>query len=235
MSRVYEALKRVEADREVARARETAGLAVPRTSSPGFWWRGVLLGFAMGLGVAAIAIPLLLEPERGASPSETSAPARQVVSPLRAVVPRAAFVEASLPPATQAREEDRAHEDVPIATTTLANGGEPSVDGVIPIAAAPRAQAEPEPVGPDTEPAPVRVAGTFWIQVGIFQDHDNATRLVTRLTDKRYPAMIIPGRSARGFWMVRVGTYPDRSAAEITRAALQREDFSGFVVTDSGR
>jgi cell division protein FtsN len=195
----------------------------------------VFLGFVVGFGVAAIAIPPLLEPGRGASPFEASAPAPQGVSALAAVVPRAAFIEASLPPPTQAREEDHAHEDMPIATTTQLNGGEPPVDAASPIAPAPRAPAASEPVVPDLESAPARVAGTLWVQVGSFRDRDNATRLVARLTVKRYPATISPGRSATASWVVRVGTYPDRSAAVITQAALQREGFSGFVVTDTSR
>ena len=79
------------------------------------------------------------------------------------------------------------------------------------------------------------MASTFWVQVGAFRDRDNVMRLVGQLTDKRYSATISPSRSATTSLVVRVGPYPDRSAAEVARAALHREGFSGFVMTDSSR
>lgn len=231
MSRLYEAMKRVETERE-ARARETARLVARRTSSLGSWWRGALVGFVAGFGVAAIAVPRLFEPEGGIPPSEASPPAPQVVSPPPPPPSRPAAVEASLPPPTLIWEDDRRHEDALGSTTTLVDAGEPRVDAAAPIAAVPQAPRGPEPVTPGS--APVRVAGTLWVQVGAFRDRDKAARLVAKLTDKRYPATISSSRSGAS-WLVRVGAYPDRGTAKNTRAALEREGFSGFVVADGDR
>lgn len=182
MSKIYEALKRLETERAEDRAREQG---IPR---PGGSWRGLLVGCVLGLGAG-----LLLS---GAI-STRQPPAPRPASP---AVP---------PPAS------------PVAAPAVPSPREPLATVAVGIRETP---AESSPV------AAAHARGAVAIQVGTFRNHENSVRLAARLGAEGYRVTIEPVRTDRRLWVVRVGDYPDRDAAESARAALERLGVSGFLV-----
>ncbi len=228
MSKIYQALQRLEAERDV----QARGIERPtsRPSSPGRWWKGVSLGFAVGLGAAVVVVSLVPGPQPGSAPPEEGIAEPPAVSDPPLVALSAATNDTPPPPVVAMQP----------ATDAVATEGAPKV-GTTPLVALSAATNDtPPPPVVAVQPATDAVAtegapkaGTIWVQVGTFRDRDNATRLHAKLMSERYPAIISPGRSAQPSWAVRVGAYPDHETAERTRTALQREGLPGLIITDA--
>jgi DedD protein len=88
---------------------------------------------------------------------------------------------------------------------------------------------------PASAPAQPRVpAGSFAVQLGTFENRDNANRLVQEMTAKGFAAFVAPfKREGRELYRVRVGPTRDRAAAEALAAQLKRVGHSGSVVAIS--
>lgn len=87
---------------------------------------------------------------------------------------------------------------------------------------------------PDTPSGPAD--GTGWlVQVGNFQDEENARRQADRLTGAGYSADLYPHTSAGGLtYRVRVGPQPSRESAEEVKSSLLARGFvtDGLFVTE---
>lgn len=85
---------------------------------------------------------------------------------------------------------------------------------------------------PATTPAlaaPPPAAGGFTIQVGVFKEKARADAIVTRLKGKGFAPSV--SGDADGPFSVRVGSYPDRAAAERDQARLRDEEkLQPFIV-----
>ena len=70
------------------------------------------------------------------------------------------------------------------------------------------------------------------MQVAALRDRAAAVAVMTRLTEKRYPAFVVepvPGAPVASY-RVRVGPFTDRAAAERAAARLEREEqFKPFI------
>jgi cell division septation protein DedD len=103
-----------------------------------------------------------------------------------------------------------------------------------PPVTAPSPKLSPSPA-PTLSPKPSdasTASGIFSIQVGAFKDKASADSIVTRLKGKGYAAFVVPteGNDADLF-IVRVGTYPSRTAAEKTERRLRDEEkFKPYIV-----
>ena len=177
MSKIYEALQRLEWERAEDRARKQE---IPPSGGS---WKGTLVGCVLGLGVGIIV---------SASISNRKAPA-----PLPAP---------------------------PVAALALPSPPEPVATAAVVVEEAP---AEPTPV------AAAAAGGPVAIQVGSFRNHENSARLAAQLRAEGYRVTIEPSRTDDRLWVVRVGDYPDRGAAEAARAALERLGVSGLLVSTS--
>jgi cell division septation protein DedD len=84
--------------------------------------------------------------------------------------------------------------------------------------------------------APVSAAASagkgFTIQVGAFKDKATADSVVTRLKGKGFAAYALsPGATEGGLFVVRVGSYPQRTDAERVEAKLRdQEKFRPYIV-----
>jgi DedD protein len=118
--------------------------------------------------------------------------------------------------------------------------------------AAPGAAVEPPPAAQAAPPAavpskpvekalpkpeaPVSAAASagkgFTIQVGAFKDKATADSVVTRLKGKGFAAYALsPGATEGGLFVVRVGSYPQRTDAERVEAKLRdQEKFRPYIV-----
>jgi rare lipoprotein A len=77
------------------------------------------------------------------------------------------------------------------------------------------------------------IAGVFSIQVGAFQERENAYRLRDELT-KRHPhvRVILWETQTRRFYRVRLGAFPTEADAQRYYEKLKRENLSGFIVRE---
>src|SRR5207253_1411803 len=109
-------------------------------------------------------------------------------------------------------------------------------------------------------PAPGRAAktqlvaasgGPYWVQVGAFHAEAHAKALAARLRGADFPAEVVAGgggASAAGggpavsppaggggaIYRVRVGGFPDRTAADDARKALTARGYTGFIGRGGG-
>jgi DedD protein len=97
----------------------------------------------------------------------------------------------------------------------------------------PTPAAAPAPA-PAPQRAPAASAGSFAVQLGTFENKDNANRLVRDMTAKGFAAFVAPFKTnGREMYRVRVGPTRDRAAAEALAAQLKRVGQSGSVVAIS--
>ncbi len=206
MSKIYDALRTAEADRAAQREKrpdtEERGAGEPpvASSEAAAWWKGLIVGGVVGLMAAAATIPYVIERQRRSAP---------------------------LPPVMERSEA------FPTSALSRAVVAEAPVQPTAPPvkeAAAPSERESPAILAsiPDAG-VPVSPHSAFWIQVGAFKNRDNAVRLLAQLSSEHHPGTIHTGRSAAAPWVLHVGRYSGRRAAEVARVALAREGFPGFV------
>jgi DedD protein len=72
----------------------------------------------------------------------------------------------------------------------------------------------------------------FTVQVGAFKDKATADSVVTRLKGKGFAAYVMsPGATEGGLFVVRVGSYPQRTDAERVETKLRdQEKFRPYIV-----
>jgi DedD protein len=135
------------------------------------------------------------------------------------------------------------------ASTPATSARAPITAASTPAASAPaRAPAPASAPPPHTEPARIATAapgaapraheplraGSFAVQLGTFENRDNANRLVRDMTAKGFNAFVAPfSKDGRELYRVRVGPTRDRAAAEALAAQLKRAGQSGSVVSIS--
>jgi rare lipoprotein A len=99
--------------------------------------------------------------------------------------------------------------------------------GVVKVSVKVIAPPEPPPEPPPEQPP---AAVLYAVQVGAFENRDNAERLVARLKE-RYPlCRITPSGNSPPVWRVLVGEERAREAAEALQRELQDETGGAFVV-----
>jgi cell division septation protein DedD len=100
-------------------------------------------------------------------------------------------------------------------------------------AKSPDAATPPKPAPPTTAPAtsPASATGDWVVQVSALKTRVAAQGVVTSLKAKGYPAFVANtgGATATAFH-VQVGPFTDKAEADATRARLQTEGFSPFLV-----
>ena len=86
----------------------------------------------------------------------------------------------------------------------------------------------------ESRPAPAAAATvsrrTFSVQIAAFKTARQARELASRMKREGYPADARRLESSAVPWVVRVGAYPTREAAESAREALARKGFRGFIL-----
>jgi cell division protein FtsN len=97
----------------------------------------------------------------------------------------------------------------------------------------PAVKSAPPPVAAAPAPASASASGKgFTVQVGAFKDKATADSVVTRLKGKGFAAYVMsPGATEGGLFVVRVGSYPQRTDAERVEAKLRdQEKFRPYIV-----
>ncbi|MBI3768770.1 MAG: SPOR domain-containing protein [Deltaproteobacteria bacterium] len=223
MSKLYEALERAQLDRAASGLeRDQRGADRPRISSGAAgWWKGLIVGGVIGFLAAALSVRYLLDGQGSAVPARPSGEQTEL---LAVQSQPAAVADAPREPTTEALAEaggDLSSEAPPIAARL-----EQPADDVANAAPGPPESPHAQPSDSVASASP---RTTFWVQVGAFKNRDNAVHVEARLTRLRYPSTIDRSRSATAPWVVQVGDYSDRHAAEAARGALARAGFPGFV------
>jgi cell division septation protein DedD len=191
-----------------------------------------LLGVSVGrgarvTGAAAAAdaagtteAPIVAPPGTPASASDLTYHDRlPAAGPAKRAEAGAGPVSAGTPPATSAgvpappAETPRASDPAPPATTSASEQ-----------TAAPATTKAPDP---STSKPPVAPAGSWFVQVDSFRSKDLANALVAKLKGKGYDAFIAD--MPKPLLHVRVGPYPQRSAADGVVAQLKKDGFSSLV------
>jgi cell division septation protein DedD len=216
MSKIYEALQRLEWERAAYHAGKQGTPAAGARRS-GAWWTGALVGCMVGFVMGIVAVIATPARWRALAPPETTAVA-DVLPP--------AVAHASAPT------------DAPVAPPVAAPTPPPAAVAAPPPAAAPTADVpspptaavEPQPVIPEPEAA--LDPASYTIQVGTFRDPANAARLAARLEASAHRVKVERSGSADGLWVVRIEGYADRSEAEAVRAGLEREGLAGLLVSN---
>jgi cell division septation protein DedD len=92
--------------------------------------------------------------------------------------------------------------------------------------------APPPVAAPVPDPASSSASKGFTVQVGAFKDKATADSVVTRLKGKGFAAYVMsPGATEGGLFVVRVGSYPQRTDAERVEAKLRdQEKFRPYIV-----
>ncbi len=175
-----------------------------------------------------------VQPAAPAPPPEVKLPeiAQQPAGDTARAIPGEAAMTASTP--------------IPAPTPTPAPAPAPREDAA---PAAPLASTQPARTPPAATPAPAPAgpasrdqsarndaprAGAFVVQLGTFENRENADRLVRDMTAKGFAAFVAPFKtSGRELYRVRVGPARDRAAAEALAAQLKRAGQSGSVVSIS--
>lgn len=229
MSKIFDALQRAEADGVAARhersdTRQAGNEELP-PGRPGFtgWWKGLIVGIAVGALGAAIVRSYLLDsqpPPAPAVPLDLASSQEPTNSADLGVTP--SEPESRAEAAGDAGTGFTALSERPAEVAELGLS-EPVPPSAIPTVIDRRSS-------PARAPAPARSAA-FRIQVGAFRERDNATGLAQRLQRLHYPATIERGRTASAPWVVRIGAYPDRRSAEATLRELERAGFRGIIVS----
>ena len=117
------------------------------------------------------------------------------------------------------------------ARSSLAVAAGPAAEsppGVAPTPSSlPAAIASAPSVGaPIVRHAPIQTANAYWVQIGAFQDESRASRLIERLGSFRTTI----AAAADSLVRVRVGPFPDRTAAISASRELARRGFRPFIV-----
>jgi hypothetical protein len=237
MSKIYEALKRLEWERTANHAGKQ-GTRPDEARGSGAWWTGALVGCVVGFGMGIVAMTATPARWQPLAPPETPAVAPTVAhalplaeapalppppSPAAVDTPAAPAVETPPPPAVEAM--------LPAAVETQLPSAEVAVPA--PPADAPSARAAVVVDAPADvpEPAAAPALTPYTIQVASFRDPANAARLAARLEARAHRVTVEPDGSDDSLWVVRVGGYADRSEAETVRAGLELEGFSGLRVS----
>lgn len=182
---------------------------------------GVLL-FAAGLvvgaewlGTASAETAAVAKNEQAESPKEP------VLNDEEAAPKKAAPKNADQKPATPKEPGATQPEDAPPATEKQA-----AADGSVQIIQ----EAETEADAGMSEPEYVTV------QVGVFQDQDEANRLLKDIERKGYAPSFFSGRDAeaRQWYAVRIGAYSDRQQATNAAANFTRQEKMKAVVRPLG-
>ena len=231
MSKIYDALQNAEADRTAQREKRLdtedrgAGEPLVASSEAAAWWKGLIVGSVVGFLAAATTIPYLLERQRRSVPLPPMMERREAFpsSPLS----HALVVEAPVQPTAQPVKEAGTGSDS--ETAPAAVRAAESLGDVLGAVPSERASPAIAASSPDAGVA-VSPSRAFSIQVGAFKNRDNAVRLLAQLAREHHPGTIHTGSSAAAPWVLRVGRYSDRRAAEVAQVALAREGFPGFVV-----
>jgi DedD protein len=185
-----------------------------------------IIGAVILVSLAVIFIPMILDesstpPELSGGTPAPSTPAAPGAPETRVVVTPVARLDAPAEPATEAAA-------APTGTRPVAELA--TVPEAAPLA--PRTESpKPVPAGreagtartPDTEP-PAR-AGKHWVvQVGVYSHADNARRVQDKLQAAGFHVISdnvkVGGEKAV---RLRVGSYPDKAAAEKAQAQIQKQ------------
>jgi cell division protein FtsN len=77
-------------------------------------------------------------------------------------------------------------------------------------------------------------AADYSVQVGSFRAREEAERLRHRLTQKGYPVLVLPSVVVgQGIWYrARVGSFPDRAAADRAAQRLAAQERVSVMVTE---
>jgi cell division septation protein DedD len=96
----------------------------------------------------------------------------------------------------------------------------------------PAVKTTPPVAAPAPDPASASAGKGFTVQVGAFKDKATADSVVTRLKGKGFAAYVMsPGATEGGLFVVRVGSYPQRTDAERVEAKLRdQEKFRPYIV-----
>jgi cell division septation protein DedD len=184
-------------------ARVTAGAAVPTDAA------------------AATEAPIVAPPGTPASAADLSYPYRLPGS--AAPVKRADVVGA---PAAAAGTSG-APAQPPVETPKASDPAPPATPPAQGQTEAPAAAAAPKTPQSSTSKPPAAPAGSWFVQVDSFRSRDNANALVAKLKGKGYDAFIVD--VPKPLLHVRVGPYPQRSAADGVVAQLKKDGFSSLV------
>ena len=209
MSKIYEALKRLEWERAAYHAaKQGTPAARPSVRRSRAWCTGALAGCAVGFGMGIVAV------------AGTSSRWRPAAPPIARALPSAV----SAPPSAEANVRPAVAPDAPPPAAP-----EPPAQVPVPVPAAKDASPPPAPVVSDpprvvVEPKAAAPNPTpFSIQVGTFRDPANAARLAARLEAGAHRVTVEPSPWDDALWVVRIGGYRDRAQAEAVRARLERE------------
>ena len=217
MSRVYEALKRVELEREHAPVEEIvaprAGADAADGAAADAWWRGAGCGFAAGLVVACAVL-------WGAVSIGRVARLESVTTQTARPMPDAGSVHA----ASRTLAPD-APDEIPAAVPPASTAADPVASADVP----------PDPQPPSAPERPARAQPSIMLQAGSFRDEGNAVRLAAALRASGYPVEIVRRDGDPATWNVHVGAWRDRRAAAAARAALERDGHATFVVVRGAR
>lgn len=141
------------------------------------------------------------------------------------------------PPSSTQEPPPKAASAAPAAKSSL-NEAEQKVLGApakTASAPAPAPKAAPAPAS-STAQAPAKTDGQpgFSVQLAAFADDKGANALSNKLKRAGYPAYTEPLTTSKGtLWRVRVGPYPSRDAAAVSRDKLKGEGYSGIVAPAS--
>jgi cell division septation protein DedD len=195
-----------------------------------------LLGVSVGRGarvtagtVAATALvatnepPIVAPPGTPASAADLTYQNRLTGSagPAKRAEAGAAPGSAATPPATTSPP---AHQAETAKANDPAPPAPPPAEGQTPE---PAVAATPKTPPPSTSKPSVAPAGLWFVQVESFRSKDLANALVAKLKGKGYDAFIVD--VPKPFLHVRVGPYPQRSAADGVVAQLKKDGFSSLV------
>jgi len=205
-----------------------------------------LIGAIVLALVAAVVVPMLLESDPRPLGEDVSVRIPPVddgkfagkLEPRTAEAPRKSLADAEkgvLTPPTRASTETKAPAKAPDPVkATETKAAEP------PKATEPAKTAEPvkstetaksAPAAPNASPATEPPREGFVVQLAAFSDDKGANALAGKLKRAGYPAYTETITTSRGtLWRVRVGGYPSRDAAGLSRDKLKAEGHSGIVV-----
>jgi cell division septation protein DedD len=189
-----------------------------------------LLGVSVGRGarvttgaaaatelVATTEAPIVAPPGTPASAADLTYHDRLPGSggPAKRADAGAAPASATTSPPTPPAETPKASDPAPPATPAQGQTQAPAA-----------AAASKTPPSSTSKP-PVAPAGSWFVQVDSFRSRDNANALVAKLKGKGYDAFIVD--VPKPLLHVRVGPYPQRSAADGVVAQLKKDGFSSLV------
>ncbi len=116
----------------------------------------------------------------------------------------------------------------------LSYAGAKALDMVGPGTARVRLEALTRTDEPRTDMAELLARESYYVQVGSFQDKDNATRLIKTLKARGLAGSRVQDAVVRGarYWRVLAGVFHGLSSAEEARAGMEDEFPSCFILAD---